>query len=281
MLSDKRYCVTIFSTLALIAFVFVMRFLPDLFAWQASDLCGDDCDVRSWLEATSGWAGFVAAGIAVILTGRQIRQQQKQTDFMLGDAPPTMDVTPYLDDPTEMVVRIVNWNRRSIFIKSIDVNVGNAIGIMELKLDDKEVDLGKVRWPFPLRGWEDRNNSGPHALQMKISAAEGDKIVSDWPKHAEVIVGTQMLDTKHRVQSLRPLCTRSITPPPPASSAHAGRQLDLLEPRDVIFLGRDLMLRPRPLAVSAVILSQALALAMRRSSQAIISDGATLMRPPK
>lgn len=203
MLSDKNYCVSVVSILALIAFVFVMRFLPDFLAWQGWDWCGDDCDVRNWLEATSGWAGFVAAGIAVTLTGRQIRQQQKQTDYMLGDAPPTMDVTPDLDDPTEMVVRIVNWNRRSIFIRSIHINVGNAMGIMELKLDGEEINLGKVRWPFPLRGWEDRNNKGPHALQMKISAAEGDKILSEWPKHAEVIVGTQMLDMKHRVQSLK------------------------------------------------------------------------------
>ncbi|WP_416066078.1 hypothetical protein ACK9YZ_06925 [Rhizobium sp. ZK1] len=203
MLSDRNYCVTIISALALTAFIFVMRFLPDFLAWQGWDWCGSNCNVRDWLEGTSGWAGFLAAVIAVALTTRQIRQQQKQTDFMLGDAPPTMDVTPDLDDPTEMVVRIVNWNRRSIFIKSIQLNVGNAMGVMELKLDGREVGLAQMRWPFPLRGWEDRNNSGPHALQMKISAADGDKIINDWPKNAEVVVSMQMLDTRHRTQSLR------------------------------------------------------------------------------
>ncbi|MGO8112866.1 hypothetical protein, partial [Rhizobium leguminosarum] len=65
MLSDKNYYVTIFSALALTAFVFVMRFLPDFVAWQGWNWCGSDCNVRDWLEATSGWAGFVAAGIAV------------------------------------------------------------------------------------------------------------------------------------------------------------------------------------------------------------------------
>jgi hypothetical protein len=203
MLSDKNYCVTIVSILGLIAFVFVMRFLPDFLASKGWDLCGTDCDFRSWLEATSGWAGFVAAGIAVALTSRQIRQQQKQTDFMLGDAPPTMDVTPDLDDPSEMVVRIVNWNRRSILIRSVDVNVGDALGVMEYKLDGEEVSAAKVRWPFPLRGWENRNNEAPHALQMKISAAEDDKIIRDWPKNAEVVVGLQMLDTKHQTHILR------------------------------------------------------------------------------
>lgn len=152
MLSDKNFCVTIVSALALVAFTFVMRFLPDFLAWQGWDWCGGNCYFRDWLEATSGWAGFVAAGMAVALTRRQISQQQKQTDFILGDAPPTMDVTPDLDDPTEMVVRIVNWNRRAIFIKSVQLNVGNAMGIMELKLDGNQLNLARTLGPIHCAG---------------------------------------------------------------------------------------------------------------------------------
>ncbi|WP_421591119.1 hypothetical protein [Shinella sp. M27] len=200
---DKRFCVTVLTVLSLGMFILFMRFLPELANWPEWPLCDEpDCNVQGWLSATSGWAGFIAAGVAVGLTWRQLSQQRKQTDFMLGDAPPTMDVTPDLDDPTEMVVRIVNWNRRAVFIKSIRLNVGNAMGVMELKLDDRVVELAKARWPFPLRGWEDRNQEGPHVLQLKISAASGNELIRVWPNTAEVSVGIQMLDTKHRLQKL-------------------------------------------------------------------------------
>ncbi|MGN7734395.1 hypothetical protein [Ensifer sp. 22564] len=206
---DKRFCVSVLSALALGMFMLVMRFSPELANWPELPLCEkNNCNVQGWLSATSGWAGFIAAGIAVALTWRQLSQQQKQTDFMLGDAPPTMDVTPDLDDPTEMVVRIVNWNRRAIFIKSVRLNVGNAMGVMEFKLDGNELSLAQVKWPFPLRGWEDRNNTGPHALQMKISASDGKELIRAWPENARVAVDIQMLDTKHRMQRL----TASVHP---------------------------------------------------------------------
>lgn len=163
---------------------------------------GESCTVQGWLSATSGWFGLIAALIAVALTWRQIAQQQKQTDFLLGDADPTIDVVPDINDPGEIVVRIVNWNRRAVFIRTIGLNVGNATAAMELKLDGAEVPMHKVRWPLYIRGWENRNGGGPHTFQMKISASDNNELIRDWPRNAAVHADIQMLDATHRLERL-------------------------------------------------------------------------------
>ncbi|MBD9372791.1 hypothetical protein IB238_09180 [Rhizobium sp. ARZ01] len=202
---DKRFCVPVLTALALAMFILVMRFLPELASWSSWDLCADeDCNVQSWLGALSGWAATVAAAVTVIFLRNQIVEQRKQTEFVLGDAPPTMDITPDLDDPSEMVVRLVNWNRRTLFVRAISLNVGNAMGIMEIKVDGTELGLGDMRWPYPLRGWEDRSN-GPHTLQFKIAASEGNKIIREWPQHARVEMSIQLLDDRHSLKTLSAL----------------------------------------------------------------------------
>ncbi len=82
--------------------------------------CGEDESCfREWFSALSGWA----AAIAAMVTIRSLRQQseaaQKQTDFQLGDALPTVDAVQHTENRHRAVIRIRNWNRRSMIIRRI------------------------------------------------------------------------------------------------------------------------------------------------------------------
>ncbi len=122
MLSDRQFCVTITTAIALLSFAFFMRFLPDFVEWQGWVWCSSDaCNIQGWLGALSGWFGGFAAFATIIFIIRQLREQRRQTDFSVGDALPTMDALEHLEDSSELVVRIVNWNRRGIVVRNLDI----------------------------------------------------------------------------------------------------------------------------------------------------------------
>jgi hypothetical protein len=210
MLSDRRYCVTIVSAVALIAFVFVMRFLPDFVSWQGWDLCGSDCNVRDWLEATSGWIGASIAAVAAVPLVLQLRAQQIQTAFAVGDASPTMDAIEHLNDSSELVVRIVNWNRRAIVIRFLDVeNVDTIIMPNRLTIDGKVrpidvVDVGVK--PFAIKGWENRSAAPSHAeiriVALKIDG-EYSSFQTNWRDIPKITATIQILGDSHRVKLLK------------------------------------------------------------------------------
>ncbi|MBP1862164.1 hypothetical protein [Rhizobium herbae] len=157
--------------------------------------------VRNWLGALSGWVAAIVAGATMLPLYRQLRHVRRQTDFQLGDALPTIDVTPDLDDSRIMVVRVVNWNRRGMLVHRIASNLTTNVGLHETKLDGEVVALGQFRWPMPLRGWEDRSKS-PHTLQLKIFAGPDDDILRDWPPRAKVILKVQLLADTHTLKEL-------------------------------------------------------------------------------
>lgn len=202
MLSDKGFCVTVTSALALIAFVFVLRFLPDFLEWEGLVVCGDgDCNLQSWLSALSGWVAAGAGFITILFLNRQIQEQKKQTEFQLGDAKPTLDCVQHLEDPEELVLRLVNWNRRGVIIKSIEVDDATiTVGLMEFKKNGKVVAISAGAPPF-IRGWEDRSGA-PESAQFKISAARKNKIVREWPDNQRISMRVQLIGDVHREEKL-------------------------------------------------------------------------------
>jgi hypothetical protein len=157
---------------------------------------------REWASALSGWFGAVAAFATIIFIIRQIDEQKRQTDFVLGDALPTMDVTIDLDDERQKVVRIVNWNRRGILVRSVKTNFDANLGIVKIKHNGSEIPLPKLRWPMTVYGWEDRIKRGPEILQLKIFVIEDEEVSTQWPSDAEVTVIIQIFGDKHQIKEL-------------------------------------------------------------------------------
>lgn len=162
---------------------------------------------REWVGSLSGWIAALVAATTLWPLYRQLQHQQRQTDFQLGDALPTIDVTPDLDDTEVMVVRLVNWNRRGLLIHRLGTNLQKTLGLHETKVDGTTVPIEQMSWPLPLRGWEDRSK-GPHHLQFKVFADAGEEILREWPPRAEVIVGVQVLGDRHVMINL----TASVHP---------------------------------------------------------------------
>lgn len=172
--------------------------------WDFSDLCGPnegsvEC-FRTWFGASAGYLAAVAAGATLFALFAQVREQRKQTDFLVGDALPTMDVSYDLSDPEQLVIRIANWNRRGMLLIMLNVDGldGASWGLMETKLGDNVVkdpdDFARSRY---LRGWE--NRSGPPAvMQFKIAASRENKMVRNWPKTTVVRCGVHLISERPR-----------------------------------------------------------------------------------
>lgn len=124
--------------------------------------------IRAWFGAASGWAAAIGALLAALLTLPHLR---KQTAFIWGDAPPTLDVTEHLEEDDYLVVRIVNWNRRALFIENVEVTSASAkenyvdrVGFWQIKDNSGDRAGG---FPMHLDGWEDRN-SRPSFLRLDL-----------------------------------------------------------------------------------------------------------------
>lgn len=165
--------------------------------------CGQDCTIQGWMSASSGWAAVIVAGIGFFFIQRQIDEQRRQTDFIIGNENPTLDSVQHLKDPEEIVLRVVNWNRRGILIHDVDFLERDWFtGIMEVKIDGAVVENPAL--PLFVRGWEDRNNAGPLAVQFSLSAHErhADVLIRDWPRGQEMYADIQILGEKHASKRL-------------------------------------------------------------------------------
>ncbi|MBD9372787.1 hypothetical protein IB238_09160 [Rhizobium sp. ARZ01] len=78
--------------------------------------------LREWMAALSGWVGFTAAAIGTWFVFGQLKEQRRQTAFMLGDGKPTMEVYRSSGRKTSGILRVVNWNRRTTVIDRVHLH---------------------------------------------------------------------------------------------------------------------------------------------------------------
>lgn len=195
---------TIIFYAACIVFGIVFAFIIMDWYFDAADLCGSnettgEC-VREWFGAWSGYLAALAAGITLLALYDQIREQRKQTEFMVGDALPTMDIVQDLDDPEVLVIRLVNWNRRGVVAKNIELHgiAGGKTFFFEHKKNGEKIHHNRIY----LRGWENRAEA-PHSLQTRIVCEVDNELINEWPTDTEVTMTIQIIDVTHRIIDLR------------------------------------------------------------------------------
>ncbi|RWD71635.1 hypothetical protein [Mesorhizobium sp.] len=179
---------------------------------------------REWVGALSGWAAFVAAAASLPYLIGQWHEAKKQTRFAIGDEDPTLDVIEHLKDKNTLVIRIVNWNRRAIFVKDIAAvsktkpeNMTDQAVIWDAENEDGDID---TKLPIPIKGWEDRAaRPGFTSLDLLlIRRAVGSE--EDWtsdkaipfPQDASITVTIQMLGNVHRLFELTARAFPTQTP---------------------------------------------------------------------
>ncbi|CDX22108.1 hypothetical protein MPL3356_390149 [Mesorhizobium plurifarium] len=175
--------------------------------WDFWDLCSASIDgngavcFREWFGASAGYLAVLVGVFTIYPLYRQIEEQRKQTDFQLGDALPTMDITLDLEDQQQIVVRVVNWNRRGLLIWDLEIqgDEGMRTGVMEYKIDN-----AIVRDPaeYYVRGWEDRSR-GPHVAQFKLAAEVNGRIVDAFSMSTQVSMLVQLFGEQHKQMVLR------------------------------------------------------------------------------
>lgn len=178
-MNDRGFYIPVLSALTLAAFVLLLRFFPDVTSWKLCEPAR--CTVQDWLAATAGWIGFVAAAIGAGLVFGQLFEQKKQTAFLLGDGSPTLEIVRGSGKTTSGEFKIVNWNRRTLVIRRIEIECEHEFGtihkFMRLTFDadgNKErspIELtknGSLRPSQKLDGWLDRQ-SAPPSLKFGIS----------------------------------------------------------------------------------------------------------------
>lgn len=99
---------------------------------------------RDWIFGMSGWAAAAAAAVTISSLVRQADAAQKQTEFMIGDAPPTFDAVQHISQPSSIILRVLNWNRRSMLIKKITVSGIDNVSVTMVFLDKGYLSEHKI-----------------------------------------------------------------------------------------------------------------------------------------
>jgi hypothetical protein len=165
--------------------------------------------LRDWIGALSGWVAAIGALLAAAWTLPHLKQQadeaRRQSDYLLGDALPTMDAVEHLKDSEQLVVRVDNWNRRSILLRKVDILGMNVrVAVFEVEVDGAKfnTDISAVLHPpVPVQGWLDRS-AEPHFATIRVVASKaGDpkgKLLPEWDAKAQIAVTLQLIGPRHR-----------------------------------------------------------------------------------
>ncbi|MCR8492776.1 hypothetical protein ABDF71_22765 [Ochrobactrum sp. WV_118_8] len=126
---------------------------------------------REWIGALSGWAGaigaLVAAGWTISHLRKQISDQRRQTDFILGNTDPSFELS--IDSAISAGILVQNFNRRRVEI----VSVTNLTPFQVKMYWDTNKDIGyfkpgETRTDFPDRQFVDGNIRPDHAPPCKL-----------------------------------------------------------------------------------------------------------------
>ena len=206
--------------LGMVVFATIFGLLWFTYYWDFSDLCaaddnGAEC-LREWIGASSGWAAVVAATASLPYLVGQWQEARRQTKFTIGDEDPTLDVIEHLKEENRLVVRIVNWNRRAVFVTGISAttktrpeHIDANIGIWQVETIDGVVE-GAELLPIQIDGWEDRGARPRFAridllLLRKVAGSEPGWDAEEkvpFPRDAKISAKIRMLGNVRRIFEL-------------------------------------------------------------------------------
>ncbi|MGE0281200.1 MAG: hypothetical protein AB7P20_11405 [Rhizobiaceae bacterium] len=127
--------------------------------------------LREWIAALSGWVAALAAAAAIAPLIGQLKAQQKQTAFALGEGMPTVTASHPEGKLEEFALRIVNWNRLAVDVlrvRILDSTHPVRMGLSEVEIDGhpKHMDIfQEIKGILRIRGWENRSD-GPSICQL-------------------------------------------------------------------------------------------------------------------
>jgi hypothetical protein len=169
-------CVTAGIVAAFITHILIQYFGGYIEACQMNEK--ETHCLREWVSALSGWVAAAGALIAALLTiphlMKQAHEANRQTDFIIGNTPPIMEVIDR-NGPGEIWVKIINWNRNTFYIDEIITPPQFNTKIEKLKFEPNNivVTMGEgIKLPIRISGYEDRSKA-PSIVNIYIKADGG------------------------------------------------------------------------------------------------------------
>ncbi|MDQ1185960.1 hypothetical protein [Agrobacterium larrymoorei] len=180
MKDHNQFYIPVLSFLVLASVVLLAAFINGPSDSLQSYICESDrCTLQDWLSATAGWVGFVAAAIGAYLVFGQLAEQRKQTAFMLGDAPPTLELARTAMANRRGQFEFLNWNRQRAVIRTLTFSSSTIDFPKPREVQFHSDDVERLRNPVELHddgylgiavaitGWTNRQ-SAPNAARFEL-----------------------------------------------------------------------------------------------------------------
>lgn len=159
---------------------------------------------QGWIGALSGWIAAAGAFGAAALTLPHLKKQadeaKRQADFVLGDAPPTVDVLTHRDGAEKLVLVLRNWNRRTVVIRNIyTTQPGYSLHIWKhSRIGGYNYTVGSLN-KFPIEGWTNRSNSPPSiSIDLATGDAEKGGLLKDWDRAGDIAVELTIIGESYK-----------------------------------------------------------------------------------
>lgn len=215
---DPFYVLTL-TILTLMGTVLTVAFWPVLPAdWQAYLCESNRCTAMDWLAATAGWVGFVAALIAAYLVFGQLKEQRRQTSFLLGDGNPEVEFIQTSGKATSCIFSLINYNRRGMALVAVRViSPFDHVPVNEIYRADSEDEAaftrvrrdGGVERRGRIAGWLDRSKA-PHNADFYLGFDDDD---FEWPDYTGITGETTLEIDYAYPDALKKTFTLTVTAP--------------------------------------------------------------------
>lgn len=193
MKDNSRFYIPTITILVLSVFVLLTKYIDGLPNELQQYVCEPiKCTVQDWISASGGLIGFLAAAVSAYLVYGQLKEQTKQTAFILGDASPTIEMRHSCWRNRRALFEVVNWNRRTVQISDFRLFLGDEKlpkpkyvkvfffydedGHEELFLYENEISV-----PY-IAGWLDRQGK-PNSVGFSFIFDEDDTSVEDFSEY--------------------------------------------------------------------------------------------------
>ncbi|MEO3997197.1 hypothetical protein [Mesorhizobium sp. CAU 1732] len=174
---------------------------PGLPSFCNNNQTGLSC-LRDWIGAFSGYAAatgaFIAALYALPYLQQQVREANRQADYVIGDTAPEFVVTRNRHASC-MHLTARNLNRRHLIIDGYEIVGSPDLTIHGYKESGKMVGF-RPDLRIMVNGWTDRSQSPP-AKRIEIYVRRGDEVIDGGDLYAAAItlrVSYRMIGQEHQ-----------------------------------------------------------------------------------
>ncbi|BDA84986.1 hypothetical protein Sa4125_25280 [Aureimonas sp. SA4125] len=166
---------------------------------------------REWIGALSGYFAAAGAGLAAWYTigplRNQVREAKRQSDFIVGDHPPTLDAVRHFEEPDSIVLTVINWNRRGLIIYAAEIaGYENETYIWTSKINGIDQNHFRItaKSPAYLKGWICRNESPP-LMKLRLSARDKKgRNIERWDADQQVRITLRLIGEDHMGKMYQP-----------------------------------------------------------------------------